>query len=143
MMHLMTFLCVSALLAGCASRPQPPRNEEALPLSQRNRQLPYSYSLGMTRKELRAELTDSCLFVSASRPPTGWSSQVSPPAGGQAAEFESSKPGTIVEMCDIYWIGHTNTPKINTPKMYYGKKLHYFYFNRDEKLIGYDWMIID
>jgi hypothetical protein len=41
-------------------------------------------------------------------------------------------------MCDVYWIGHTTTPK-----MYYGKKLHYFYFDRDEKLIGYDWRIFD
>jgi hypothetical protein len=138
MMRLILFICVSALLGSCTSRPQPPRNEGAAPPSQRSWQLSYSYPLGMTRKDLRKELASSCLFMSASRPPTGWSRQVSPPAGERAMVFESSKPGTIVEACDVYWIGHTNAPK-----MYYGKRLDYFYFDRDEKLIGFDWRIID
>jgi hypothetical protein len=91
----------------------------------------------MTRKEVRADLADSWLLVSASRPPTGWSSQVSPPAGGRAAMFERSHPGAV-ETCDVYWVGHTNAPS-----MYFGRWLNYFYFDRDEKLIGFDRWVID
>ena len=98
----------------------------------------HSFSVGMTRKELRADLVDSYLVASASRPATGRSGQVSPPAGGRAAMFERSHPGATVEAYDVFWVGHTNRPS-----MYFGKWLDYFYFDRDEKLIGFDRWVID
>ena len=97
----------------------------------------HSYSLGMSRKEVRAELADSWLLVSASRPPAGWSVQVSPPAGGRAAMFEGSHPGAV-EACDVYWVGHTNAPRI-----YSGKWLNYFYFDRSDKLIGFERWVME
>src|SRR5450755_2162471 len=117
------FLTVG-LLTGCAtgphqSLPQPSRQP------QRTERAKHSFSIGMTRKEVRADLADSWLLVSASRPLTGWSSQVSPPAGGRAAMFERSHPGAV-EACDVYWVGHTNAPS-----MYFGRWLNYFYFDRD------------
>jgi hypothetical protein len=51
--------------------------------------------------------------------------------------FERSHP-SAVEACDVYWVGHTNPPS-----MYYGKRLNYFYFDGDEKLIGFDRWVID
>ena len=97
----------------------------------------HSCTIGMTRKEVRAALADSWLYVSASRPPAGWSRGDSPPAGGRAARFESS-PSGAVESCDVYWIGHAYPPKTH-----FGKRLDCFYFDRDEKLIGFDWCILD
>jgi len=91
----------------------------------------------MSRKEVRAELSDSWLLVAASRPATGWSSQTSPPAGARAVMFERSHPDAV-EACDVYWVGHTNAPN-----MYFGKWLNYFYFGANEKLIGFDRWVID
>jgi len=92
----------------------------------------------MSRDDVRAALADSWLLASVSRPEAGWTREVSPPAGGRAARFEMTNPGMIVEMCDVYWIGHTHAPRT-----YYGKRLDYFYFDCDEKLIGFEWCILD
>jgi len=51
--------------------------------------------------------------------------------------FERSHPGAV-EMCDVYWVGHTNAPR-----MYRGPWLNYFYFDRKEKLIGFDRWVIE
>ena len=136
MLRLVTLFLVSGLLLSCASRPRstshavstPPHSKAAL----------HSYSLGMSRREVRADLSDSWLLVSASRPVTGWSSHVLPPAGGRAVKFERSHEGSLVEKCDVYWVGHTNAPKMN-----YGIWLNYFYFDGDDKLIGFDRWVID
>jgi hypothetical protein len=97
----------------------------------------HSFLAGMTRKEVRAELGDSWLLVAASRPASGWSSQVSPPAGGRAEMFDSSHSGAVAA-CDVYWVGHTNPPST-----YFGKRLDYFYYDRDEKLIESEIWVID
>jgi hypothetical protein len=70
-------------------------------------------------------------------PATGWSSQASPPAGGRAARFERSH-SAAVQTCDVYWVGDTNPPT-----MYFGMWLNYFYFDTDEKLIGFDRWVLD
>jgi hypothetical protein len=77
-------------------------------------------------------------LVSATRPNTGWSRAISPPAGGFAAEFEGSHRGATVSYCDVYWIGHTNPPT-----MYYGIQLNYFYFDSEQMLIGFEEWVID
>jgi hypothetical protein len=130
------FVLTVGLLTGCTTGPHqtPPQPS---PQPQSSERPKHSFSLGMTRKEVRAELTDSWLLVFASRPATGWSSHVSPPAGGRAVMFERSHPGAV-EACDVYWVGHTNPPSI-----YFGIWLNYFYFDRDEKLIGFDRWVID
>ena len=92
----------------------------------------------MSRDAIRAELADSCHLVSAPRPLEGWSRNAFPPAGRFAGRFEASHGGATVEHCDVYWIGHTNAPKI-----YYGIWLNYFYFDQEMKLIGFDWRVID
>ena len=124
------------LLVGCATVPHqgPP---EASQQPQRIERAKHSFLVGMTRKEVRVDLSDSWLLVSASRPATGWSSQISPPAGRYAAIFEHSHPDAV-GACDVYWVGHTNAPSI-----YFGKWLNYFYFDRDDKLIGFDRWVID
>ena len=55
------------------------------------------------------------------------------------SEVREFHPGTIVKACEVYLVGHTNAPKGS----YYGKWLNYFYFDRDEKLIGFDRLVID
>ncbi len=122
-MRLIAFILVTGLVQSCATVP---------------RQASHSYSLGMGRKEVREGLADSWLLISASRPVTGWSGDVSPPAGGQAAAFESSNAGIIVETCDVYRVGHTNALK-----MYYGIWLDYFYFDRNDRLVGSGRWVID
>jgi len=131
MTPLFSFVLATGLLAGCATHP--PQSAQAAPSPQ-----PESASVGMTREQVRANLTNAWLLVSASRPATGWSRQVAPPAGRFAASFESSRPGVAVEACDVYWVGHTNAPT-----MYYGKWLNYYYFDRDQKLIGFARWVID
>jgi hypothetical protein len=133
--RFISFILTLGLLMGCASRSQQAQQLTPQPRTERTKHV---FSVGMTRNEVRADLADSHLLASASRPASGWSRQVSPPAGGQAAMFEGSHAGATVEACDVYWIGHTNAPS-----MYYGKRLNYFYFDRDDKLIGFDWWVID
>src|SRR5438132_1369271 len=115
MIRLIPLISAVGLLIGCATGPneirQPPPHAD-----QRERSK-HSFSVGMTHEQLRADLTDSWLLISASRPPAGWSRQVSPPAGERAARFEQSHAGAV-HSCDVYWIGHTNAPR-----MYYGKWL--------------------
>jgi len=134
MTRLFILLLTAGILPGCSTQPR--QGEEAAPLPH-SQKATRSFSLGMTREQVRAELSDSWLFVSASRPDTGWSNEVSPPAGGRVLVFERSHPRRV-EACDVYWVGHTNAPS-----MYFGKRLDYFYFDRDEKLIGFDWRILD
>ena len=136
MMRLVSFVLATGLLIGCATSPPP--GEQAMQHPQRTERAPQSFSVGMSRNEVRAELADSWLLVSASRPISGWSRQVSPPAGGRAVHFESSHPGTVAEACGVYWVGHTNAPR-----MYYGIWFNYFYFDQDEKLIGFDQWVLD
>jgi hypothetical protein len=134
MARFISFILATGFLTGCVTRPQP--TEQATPPPQKHAQAKHSYSVGMSRNEVRAKLADSWLLVSASRPLAGWSGQVSPPAGGFAEMFERSHPGAV-EACDVYWVGHTNAPS-----MYSGKWLNYFYFDRNDKLIGFDrWVI--
>ncbi len=135
MTRLYSFLVIVGLWAGCSTHPR--QSEQTAPPPPQSQRTSHSFSVGMTREQVRAELTDSWLLVSASRPTTGWSSQVSPPAGARAAMFERSHSGAV-EACDVYWLGHTNAPR-----MYYGKWLNYFYFDRDQKLIGFDRWVID
>jgi hypothetical protein len=123
-------------LTGCATHPHP--IEKATLQPRQSEPASHLYSVGMSRKELRADFADSWLLVSASRPVTGWSNEVSPPAGEFAAKYESSNVGIVVASCDVYWVGHTSAPK-----MYYGKWLNYFYFDRNDKLIGFDRAVID
>ena len=111
-----------------------PQNEEL----KRSEPVQHSYSLGMSRVQVRAELADSYLFASATRPATGWTRQVSPPAGREVLRFESSHPDQLVQSCDVYRVGHRKAPS-----MYYGIRLDYFYFDRDDKLIGFNWIILD
>ena len=135
-LRFILFILTAGLLIGCATHR--PRSEQATPHSQRTERAPHSFSIGSSRKEVRADLSDSWLLVSASRPVSGWSRKVSPPAGGRAVRFESSHPGSPAEACDVYWIGHTNAPR-----MYYGIWLNCFYFDHDEKLIGFDRWVLD
>jgi cytochrome c len=97
-----------------------------------------SISVGMTREQVRGALTNSCLVTSASRPATGWSGKISPPAGRSAVRFEFAHPGSTVEACDVYWVGHTKAP--NT---FYGIWLNYFYFDRDDNLVGFERLVRD
>jgi len=122
------------LLAGCATHPR--QSMQATP-PQRSQHAIHSFSVGMTRGQVREDLTDSWLLVSASRPAGGWSSQISPPAGGQAATFERFH-SDAVEACDVYWVGHTHAPA-----MYYGIRLNYFYYDRNQRLIGFERWVID
>ena len=135
MARFISFILTLGLLTGCATRPQ--QSQQLATQPQRSERAKRSFSVGMNRKEVRADLSDSYLLVSASRPATGWSREVSPPAGGRAAMFERYHPGAV-EACDVYWVGHTNAPR-----MYFGKWLNYFYFDRDQKLIGFDRWVID
>jgi hypothetical protein len=134
-MRFFSFLIVVGLWAACSTHPR--QSEQSAPPPQRSQRASHSFSIGMTREQVRAELTDSWLLVSASRPSVGWSSQVSPPAGRFAASFEGWHPDAV-EACDVYWLGHTNAPS-----MYYGKWLNYFYFDRKQKLIGFEKWVID
>ena len=134
MARFISLILTIGLLQGCTAPHQGPTQPS--PQQQRSKRSKHSFSVGMTRKEVQAKLADSWLLVSASRPPSGWSSQDSPPAGGFASMFERSHPGAV-EACEVYWVGHTNAPTI-----YFGKWLNYFYFDREEKLIGFDkWVI--
>jgi hypothetical protein len=136
MARFIPLILTAGVLTGCTTGPHTSAPQPS-PQPQRSERAKHSFSVGMTRKEVRAELAGSWLLVSASRPPTGWSSQDSPPAGGRAAMVERSLPGAV-SACDVFWVGHTNAPK-----MYFGKRLDYFYFDRDEKLIRFDWWILD
>ena len=136
MARFIPLILTVGLLTSCSTGTRPPP-QQSLPQPQRGERPKHSFSVGMTRKDVRAELADSWLLVSADRPATGWSSQVSPPAGRFASMFERSHPGAV-EACDVYWVGHTNAPG-----MYYGKFLNYFYFDREQKLIGFDRWAID
>lgn len=136
MARFIYFILMFGLLMGCVTRPC--QIEQPASQPQRSERAKHSFSIGMTRMEVRTDLADSYLLASASRPAGGWSRVVSPPAGGRAVMFEFSHPGIIVEACDVYWIGHTNRPS-----MYYGQWLKYFYFDRDQKLIGFDTRVID
>src|SRR6266446_1991247 len=136
MTRLISFIFAAGLLSGCATRPQ--ASEPATPPPERSARASTWFSVGMTREQVRADLRDSWLLVSASRPAAGWSREVSPPAGRFAARFESSHPDAAVEACDVYWVGHTNAPS-----MYYGKWLTYFYFDRNQKLTGFDRWVVD
>lgn len=129
------FLVATGLLAGCATHAQ--QNEQAEP-KVGNHEATHSFSIGMTREQVRVELTNSWHLMSASRPTTGWSKEVSPPADGRAVRFEHSHPDAKVESCDVYWIDHTDPPA-----MYYGIWLDYFYFDHKQKLIGFDRWVID
>jgi hypothetical protein len=95
-------------------------------------------SLGQKRDDLRARLQDSCLVLAASRPVNGWSWEVSRLAGRFALEFENSHAGALVQSCDVYWLGHTNAPL-----RYLGIRLKYFYFDRNDRLIGSDSWVLD
>jgi hypothetical protein len=96
------------------------------------------YQVGMSREELRVAVSNSCLVASASRPTNGWSRRIAPPAGSRAMQFEFSHPSVVVQYCDVYWVGHTNRPS-----MYYGLRLHYFYFDSGNKLLGFKSWVLD
>ncbi|SRR6266498_2998091 len=135
---------ITQLLVSCTHRQvtehavHPPAASDKLPQEHTSNQAEHRYSVGMSRAQVKDELANSYLLVSASRPKSGWSIRVSRPAGGRAARFESSHNGRVVQTCEVYWVGHTNAPRI-----YCGIWLDYFYFDRDEKLIGYDRFVID
>jgi hypothetical protein len=136
MVRSIPLILATGLVIGCVN--QPLKSEQAAPPPQTTERARHSFLVGMSRKEVRKELADSWLLVSASRPVSGWSKRDSPPAGGRVVRFESSHPGTVVEECEVYWVGHTNAPR-----MYYGIWLSYYYFDRDEKLIAFDRSVID
>ena len=136
MRPLFPFLLAIVLVMRCAAHL--PQDENPVPPPQRSERPSQSVSIGMTREQLRAQLMHSWLLVAAARPDGGWSRQFSQPAGRFAGRFESSHPGIGVEACDVYWIGHTNAPS-----MYYGIPLNYYYFDSEQKLIGFDKWVID
>jgi hypothetical protein len=115
------FVLINGLLIGCAARPH--QNEKGS---------------GISREEVRAYLADSWLLVSASRPITGWRALYRAPAGGRAKDFEHFHPGITVHMCDVYWVGHSNAPPLDA-----GIWLDYFYFDRHERLIESERIIIE
>ena len=88
MVRLISLILAIGLFTGCANRQR--ESEQTRHQPQKSERATHSYSLGMSRKELRAELADSWLLVSASRPVNRWSHDVSPPAGGRAGSFENS-----------------------------------------------------
>ena len=96
------------------------------------------YRIGMSREKVRLAVSNSCLVASASRPTNGWSSPVAPPAGSRALQFEFSHPGVVVQNCDVYWVGHTNRPVT-----YYGRILHYFYFDNGNTLLAFNKVALD
>jgi hypothetical protein len=98
----------------------------------------HPWSVGMRREELRAMLADSWLLVCAPRPKGGWSSDDCRPAGGPARAFESSHEGNSVQTCEVYLLGSTHAPS-----SYYGHWLNFFYFDSDERLIGFERRIFD
>jgi hypothetical protein len=134
MLRPISFILAVGFLAGCRTRQQ---EQPAIQLQSRE-QVRHSFSIGMTRGQVHADLTDSWLVVSASRPDTGWSREVSPPAGSFAGWYESSHPNSNVESCDVFWIGHTNAPAV-----YFGIRLRYFYFDREQKLIAHEGWVIN
>ena len=100
---------------------------------------------GMSREELHAQLASSRLLLSASRPIQGWSGDIDFPTGSSAGDFERLHAGIVVQICDVYWVGHTNNPKIyNIPKtFYFGRRLDYFYFDEQDRLVGFERWTID
>ena len=136
MLRFISFLLASGLFTSCTTRPL--WNEVATPPPQRGLYATHSYSVGMTRKELRAEFADSWLVAHASRPVGGWSELIYPLYGNSADRFERRHQNTIVDSCDVYWVGHTNAPRIQE-----GIWLDYFLFDRNEKLVGFDKRVID
>src|SRR3974377_133867 len=111
MKRLLLLITCAGLLSSCAHHVVQREQPASPPLQD----LDSSFSIGMRREEVRAKLAGSRVQVSAARPVDGWSNRVSFPAGGRAQTFETSHPGTTVESCDVYWIGHTGKPVI-----YYG-----------------------
>jgi hypothetical protein len=96
------------------------------------------YHVGMSREQLRVAVSNSWLVASATRPTNGWSSPIAAPAGGRALQFEFSHSGVVVQYCDVYWVGHANRPD-----PYYGRRLHYFYFDNGNKLVGFNSVVLD
>jgi hypothetical protein len=122
MTRLFSFIIAIGSLTSCAT-PEP--------------NLLTPFSVGMTREQVRKDLKDSRLLIATPRPTAGWSSRISPPAGSRAARFERSH-ACVVGACDVYWVGHADAPRT-----YDGISLTYFYFDRDDELIGFDTWVID
>jgi len=125
MLRLLFALCLGFDLVCVAGEHEPAKTNEL-------------YHVGMSREELRLDVSNSWLVASASRPTNGWSRRIATPAGGRAVQFESSHSGVVVQHCDVYWVGHTNRPS-----MYYGIWLHYFYFDNGNKLVGFNSWVLD
>src|SRR5262249_5666606 len=100
-----------------------------------------SYALGLSQQAVAAAVCDSCLVMCASRPSTGGSKEISRPAGSMAMRFERSHAGTAVAKCDVYWLGHYDAPGEATG--YAGVDLTYFYFDGNDKMMGYETLIFD
>src|ERR1022692_4798083 len=111
MMRFIAFILATGFLMSCAARPQrtkqaaspPQRPEQAATTTERSERALHSYSVGVSRKEVRADLADSWLLASAMRPVNGWSREVSPPSGGHAARFESSIPALSSRRAKFIW----------------------------------------
>ena len=127
-MLLARFLAVGLMVTGCRFQSYTgvdPAN------SQRTQPGKHTFSIGVTRQQVRKNFADSWLVQSVRRPNGGWLRDAAPPGTKFAARFEDGNGEKTVEACDVYWVGHTNATST-----YYGKQLEYFYFDHEERLIG-------
>ena len=123
----MLFILVVGLLAGCSS---PPRHQ----------QNPHAYALGTGREQIHATLGDNRLLATATRPDEGWSGRGDFDVARAAAAFEQANPWVTVQACDVYRIERgTSVPFATTLGVYFD----FLYFDKENRLLGYDRRFVD